>query len=393
MGKGYVYDSEMSVFTDSISGVKITKLTNYLAHNFHTYFTNNGWYEQNSKLLLVSDRGNCSNLYSLELKTGKLTQLTNFTINDDARIQGTYINPTKKEAYFTFNDKIIALNLDTLEEEEIFTLPNGYIYSSLSCTADGENLCFGLREDLSHRIHSNLSNGYVGFKEVEAARPHTQICMLHLQTNTMNVIHEENRWIGHINTSPTQPHLLSFCHEGPWSRVDHRMWVMDISKNQVWKLRDGYPNQFAGHEYWHDDGIHIGFHGFTESVARKDGKFLGSIKYDNTNLEEYDFPYQNMHIHSNDSSMIVGDGQQASAYGNTNSDCIYLWKKVNDDLEGPRILCKHRGSFHTQKVHVHPRFSPDGKKVLFTSDMDGYANVYLVDVPSFEKLPMMDEIE
>jgi oligogalacturonide lyase len=95
-----------------------------------------------------------------------------------------------------------------------------------------------------------------------------------------------------------------------------------------------------------------------------------------------------MHIHSGDASLIVGDGQQTSAYhGEQFQDTICLWKKNGDRLEGPRILCRHRGSFQAQKLHIHPRFSPDGRQVLFTSDMNGYGNLYLIDVPEFEALP------
>lgn len=49
-----------------------------------------------------------------------------------------------------------------------------------------------------------------------------------------------------------------------------------------------------------------------------------------------------MHVHSNDTNIIVGDGQQESAYhGETYEDCIFLWKKTGDKLAGPRILCRH----------------------------------------------------
>lgn len=392
MGKGRVLESEVTSFRDALSNVKITKLTNHLAHQFHLYFTNIGWYDQNKKLLICSDRDNCTNLYSLELETGKQIQLTDFNPNDQTGIHSTYINPEKNEAYFTLNQHIVSLNLDSYEEDIIFTLPIGYRFSNLSCTADGKYVCFGITEDLSDRFKSHLTGGYVGFEETEAARPNSKIFELDLDTNEATVIHEENRWIGHINTSPTQSNLLTFCHEGPWDIVDHRIWALDRDTREAWKVRIGAPNEYAGHEYWHEDGLTIGYHGFTESLARKDGKFLGYIKYDNTDHQEYEFPYQNMHIHSNDSILIVGDGQQASAYhGQTYEDCIFLWKKSEHGYEGPRILCRHRGSFHTQKVHVHPRISPDGSKVLFTSDMDGYGNIYLVDIPPFEELPIANK--
>lgn len=388
MGKGKKWASELTVFQDSITGATITKLTDYMAHNFHLYFTNNGWYDNGSKLLLGSDRGNCSNLFSLDLSSGEFTQLTDLDPKASSGIQGTFINPMKNEGYFTLDSYIMVINLETYEEKVLYHLPEGYCFSNLSCTADGKHLCFGLTEDLSKSIKSNLSGGYIGFEETEAARPHSQICLLHIETGKMKIIHEEKRWIGHVNTSPTQPHLITFCHEGPWEKVDHRIWAMNIESGEIWKIREGEPNQYAGHEYWHADGLRIGYHGFTDSLERKDGKFLGSVKFDNKDCEEFEFPYQNMHIHSNDSNLIVGDGQQASAYhGERYQDCIFLWKKTTEGMAGPRILCKHRGSFQVQRVHVHPRFSPDGTKVLFTSDMNGYGNVYLVDVPSFESLP------
>ena len=32
-------------------------------------------------------------------------------------------------------------------------------------------------------------------------------------------------WLGHLQFSPTDPHLLMFCHEGPWHKVD-RIWTI-----------------------------------------------------------------------------------------------------------------------------------------------------------------------
>ena len=60
----------------------------------------------------------------------------------------------------------------------------------------------------------------------------------------------------------------------------------------------------------------------------------------------------------------------------------FIWGKEAGRFSKPKILCEHRCSFHSQKVHAHPRFTPDGKHVLFTSDKNGYGNLYLVQIPN-----------
>jgi oligogalacturonide lyase len=55
------------------------------------------------------------------------------------------------------------------------------------------------------------------------------------------------------------------------------------------------------------------------------------------------------------------------------------------------MLCELRCSFHSQKVHAHPRFDAAGKRLLFTSDKNGYGNLYLVDLPEdFASLPLFN---
>lgn len=385
--KGKVWPAEWSWTKDLITGIPMRQLTNHLSHSFHLYFTNNGWYDSGSKLLFGSDRNNATNLFSLDLIRGDITQLTDYS-GSTAAIQQCYISPDGLKAYFTKEKQMISIHLGTLEEQVIYEAPPGFGLGNLSCTADGAWICACIKEDLSDRIQTSLGTGYIGFEETARAKPHCKIMLIPAEGGTAKAIHEEKVWIGHVNASPTQPHLLSFCHEGPWDLVDHRIWCMNIETGEVWKIRTSEDNVFVGHEYWHADGLRIGYHGYTESLHNQDGKFIGSVRYDNTECDEYAFPFQNMHIHSNDSELIVGDGQQTSAYhGDQFQDTICLWKKTDEGLEGPRILCRHRGSFQSQKIHVHPRFSPDGTQVLFTSDLSGYGNLYLVDVPAFEGLP------
>jgi oligogalacturonide lyase len=43
-------------------------------------------------------------------------------------------------------------------------------------------------------------------------------------------------------------------------------------------------------------------------------------------------------------------------------------------------------------LHVHPRFTPDGKQVLYTADPRGYGQLFLADVPEFESLPKLEDV-
>lgn len=388
-GKGITWPSEKRTFRDRISGAAVTQLTDYRSHSFHLYFTNNGFYGE-GRLLFGSDRSGVTNLFSLDLHSGQITQLTDLEKGKPSNIQGAFVHPSGHEAYFISGDSIIGIDLQTLEERAVYTAPAGYRLGSISCTSDGLWLCFGLSEDLSGRIAADLSNGYQGFEAYFRAKPRCRIMAVSIEDGAVKELLEEQLWIGHVNTSPTQPHLLSFCHEGPWDLIDHRIWVMDIGTGRYWKVRDTKEKEYVGHEYWMADGIRIGYHGFTGSLDDHEGKIIGSVRFDGTDVQDYRFPYQNMHVHSNDMDFVVGDGQQTSAYhGEQYQDTLQVWRNRGDGFEGPRILCKHRGSFHTQMLHVHPRLSPDGRQVLFTSDMSGYGNLYLVDVPEFESLPEM----
>ena len=71
----------------------------------------------------------------------------------------------------------------------------------------------------------------------------------------------------------------------------------------------------------------------------------------------------------------------------TRRPCLPAVSSLGRAARGDELLCTHRGSFQCQEVHVHPRFSPDGRQIVFTSDARGYGNVYAIDVPEFDALP------
>lgn len=376
MAKGTVWPSERKTYIDRLTGLEVTQLTDYKAHSHHLYFTESGWYDGEQRLLLISDRGNSTNLYSLHLESGQITQLTDYPENDHL---DACLLPDGSTAFVKKGRCLFRLDLQSLEEELLYEAPEGYHLGNASVTADGKFVLTCVQEDLSQRIRLDLGNGYVGHRELMEAAPHSMIVRIDAKLGGAQTVYEAKRFITHINASPTEPWLLTFCHEGPWHLVDHRIWGLDLRSGQAWKIRQRLePGEKVGHEFFYPDGLTVGYHGFRTNGTN----FFGSIRYDNTDMEETEFAFDTWHAYADGFGQAIVDGKGAVK-------SLTVWRKIDGVYDGPRMLCELRCSFHSQKVHAHPRFSADGKQVLFTSDKNGYGNLYLVHVPEdFNSLPL-----
>lgn len=377
---GRRWPSELTVTQDPVSGATVRQLTNYKGHSNHAYFTYPCWYDAGRRLVLCSDRENCSNLFSVDLESGELTQLTDWDPAAEANRHGLCVNPTRSELYHCHGRTLTALDLDTLASRPLFTYPEGYVGGSADVTADGRYLVTGCVEDLSDRIRTDLGHGYIGFNEWWAAHPHSQIWRVPTVGGAPELLHEDRSWLGHFNTSPTRADLMTFCHEGPWDKVDNRIWGLDLRTGEVWPIRPTAPGEVVGHEYWMADGERLGYHGSRAGVG-----LFGSLRYDNTEQVEAPFDGHCWHFHSHQLELIVGDGNAANPY-------LLAWRYRDGAFEGPKVLAWHRGSFHTQAVHVHPCVHDGGTRVLYTADAQGYGQVFVVDVPAWEALPDRAEV-
>jgi oligogalacturonide lyase len=385
MTAGKFWPSELRTYKDRRTGVVVRQLTDYPGHSHHFYFTNSGWYADESKLLVASVRANKTDLFSIDLQTYAITQLTDLAplpLPREVEFVRACANPVRDEAYFWYGYDLIALDLSTLVQRVLYRMPDRYDVSMIGCSADGRHVYCSISEDMSHKFRVDLLRRYVGFREMWAAMPHSQIVQVPVDGGGHRILWEENYWLGHVNTSPRHPHLLTFCHEGPWAEVDHRIWGLNVDTGEVWRIRHRTEaGEIVGHEYWHADGETIGYQG-----RRPDGQeFFGRIRYDNT--ARVDVPVDPLrtghgHIYSNDHHMVVSD------VGPT----VNMWRWNGEDYAPVRALCSHDSSLRTQQLHPHPRFNNAGTQVVFTSDLSGYGNVYLVDVPRFESLPLLADV-
>ena len=388
MPKGETYQDSQFRYIDCYSAREVLRLTDYLGHSNHLYFTDPCWFNGDRSLVFVSDRENQSNLFRYDLDTGLITQMTD--LEGCGRPSGC-VRAANNALYYTWGGAIHELNLDTLEERTVWSenLPMR-IHGRSSPTADGKYLCVMLMEEQRQK-ESCISFSYSSFQKLHKLKPLTQIVRIEAATGQADVIHEDRRYMGHVNSSPMLPDIMTFCHEGPWDLIGQRIWGLNILTGKTWKIRPQGGQCCIGHEYWFADGECIGYHGSSQDEGGK--HVFGHIRWDNSQCVECTFPFHSLHFHSLDEKMIVGDGTAFEFTGDRGGQpFIQLFKWDGQRYVGPKVLAFHRSTFNNQHAHCHPRFTPDGKAVLYASDLTAYSNMYMVEVGDFDELPDIENL-
>ncbi len=377
------YPSEKQTFTDPDTGAVVTRLTAWRANSNHLYFTNNCFYDNGRKIVFESDRGNALNFFTLDLASGEIDPLSDLPplpYPMEYKLHEAFVDPVHARLYFFADAVLYRIDIGTKEQTALYTIPEGWDHHITSVTADGKYVLTSIYESPRFRTPGDRT-----LRAIFESKPTSQILRIPVDGGKAEAVFTEQAFIAHVNASPTDPDLLTFCHEGPWNEVDNRLWSLRISTGEVKKLHECRAGEWIGHEYWFADGSRIGYHGILDG-SWSGRKILGSLRADGTDDKSYDFPFNTGHIFSRDEKLIIGDGSANGRY-------LRIWRLLEDGYEAPRALCLHNCTFKRQRAHVHPCMTPDGKSVLYTSDDTGYEQLYLVQLPDdLTSLPMLETL-
>jgi len=211
---------------------------------------------------------------------------------------------------------------------------------------------------------------------------------------TIKMLLHSTDWINHLLFSPTDPELLMYCHEGMWQKVD-RIWLIhsDGTGNQLIHPRTMYM-EIAGHEFWGLDGKTIWY---DWQYPKGEDFFLASYNLETHKRTAYHLQRNDWSIHFNltqDLDLFCGDGGDPGQVARApDGEWIELFRPqlVTGDSGAlnsttywqPGVLHpEHLVNMAHQnyRAEPNPRFSPDKKYVLFTSNMFGRSYVFAVEV-------------
>jgi oligogalacturonide lyase len=223
------------------------------------------------------------------------------------------------------------------------------------------------------------------------------IFTVNLQTGEVKTLYHTTDWINHFQFSPTDPMLMSFAHEGPWWLVN-RVWLMRVDgKSQPLLVHQRTMKmEIANHEYWSADGQWLCYDCETPMnevfwIASYN-VYTGQRIWYHLNLDQWSIHYNR----SPDGTLYSGDGGEPGHLGPQppHSKWIYLFHpEMVPDLRaspGPAPGLIQIGYMRTEKLvnlanhsyslEPNGNFTPDGKWIVFRSNMRGPIQVYAVEV-------------
>ncbi len=242
-----------------------------------------------------------------------------------------------------------------------------------------------------------VNKGQMMAERLAARLPMTMFTVDLATGRTSVVMEHQTDWLNHLQFSPVDPHFLMYCHEGSGWRVD-RIWLVRTDGSERTMIPDEpgrnriMETELAGHEWWSGDGrtIYVDLHFFKGVIG-----FLAAYNLDTHKHTWYHYEQNQSQIHFNlspDGATFCGDGSPRP-----NNQWIFLLHPVvtpddrtlgTDLIAGgvlkPEPLCSTAQTAihnaHNYRLEPNASFTPDGKYVIFRSNMFGPDYPFAVEV-------------
>jgi oligogalacturonide lyase len=283
-----------------------------------------------------------------------------------------------RQVFYVKGNSIYATHLDTKATREIVKLPTGYSGASgLALNADETLLASS----------GNDPKGKELAKEKGKAGRSMALLTVNVQTGEIKRIHYATDWLNHTQFSPTDPDQLLFCHEGTWDYVD-RIWTIHADGTGLHKMHTRtMDHEIFGHEFFGHDGRMIWY---DLQTPRSKVFWLAGANLTSGDRVRYQMEREQWSVHFNqspDGKLFAGDGggpKSVAAPGN--GQWIYLFTPqdgpvkdgwVNGTLKAERLVDLSK---HNYRLEPNVTFTPDGRWIVFRSNMQGPTHVYAVEV-------------
>lgn len=354
------FPMEMTLFEDSKTGVMIRQLTDQSCINHHPFFLIPAYDEQMQWIFFVSHRSGSPQIYGFEQESSAIVQFT-----DVEDLTEWSVHPDLSGRFVYFTTKIGGWQLDVASGKvrsmfhygEAASRASGMVAGGMGTTA------------LSHHgtywaFPFNTRDGVI-IKRVDTRNGN--VC----EVTTHDAV-------GHMQFCPDDEELLYFA-----GNFTERLWTVKIDGSGKKKHGTREKGQWITHESWIPgtrELMYVDWPHAVRSISIDDGTVKTICRINAWH------------------AICDASGQRVVADTNSPDRGINVF---NVSAAGePQVICYPQASnagehWHhpfpyedgpikvvaPQHTHPHPRFSPDGRRIVYTSDVSGHAQLYEALLP------------
>jgi len=378
---------------DPDTGHRVVRLTRETG-SASLYFNQNGYTADGKKLVYTTPEG----ISVLDLATHQARRI----VDGPARV----IEAGRKteRVYYSREGAVFSVDADSGESRRIGALPHGGFAVTVNANEtllagayveEGAQEAGAAPEQQVHPLDQPKNKGEM-MERRWAARLPMVLFTLAIRTGEIKTIYRSNDWLNHFLFSPTDPELLMFCHEGPWQKVD-RIWTIRTDGSDLKLIhKRTMAMEIAGHEFWSADGETIWY---DLQTPRGEDFWLAGYNVDSGARTWYHLQRNEWSIHFNvsrDGALFCGDGGDPGQVAKAeDGEWIFLFRPEiirnsgidGKDLVEPGVLRAERlvnMSKHNYRLEPNVSFTPDGRWVVFRSNMFGRVYVFAAEVAKAE---------
>ena len=373
-----------------------------------SYFHQNEFTPDGKKLVFTSQTG----LYTVDLQTLAIEQIL------AGRTRMICVGRKTGLAYYLSRGEqgteLRAVDPNTKEDRKVIDVPQGVSIANINCNetlaggtfdrqrpqgfagpgSQGEAATTGMQSGRGDQQTGQRTGRRPGFGSPNTNRD-MELVTVDLKSGEVRRFNQSRAWLNHVQFSPTNPHQMLFCHEGTWELMD-RTWIIRTDGTGLTNVHPRTMNrEINGHEFFSPDGKAILY-----DLQTPRSRVFWVARYDIETKRRtwYHLKQNEWSVHYNvspDQTLFCGDGGgPSSVAAPDNGQWIYLFRPhvipaVTGGASDPNKLIQS-GYFeaerlvnmarHNYSLEPNCQFTPDGKWIVFRSNMFGPAHVFAVEV-------------
>jgi hypothetical protein len=395
---GKRWPAEWSQYADPLTGKTVTKYTSSSGTDQHPYFTGPAVTTDGRRLVFISDRTGNPNLFSLDMTTGQILQLTDNrygTLRQYVFSWGNLggfgkssvvLNPNTGNVFYLQGRQVRRVNAYSGEQKTIAELPPGWVTSFTHVSADDKWLCVPLipeaaflgSEEVTINTHYPQGFGWIGDR-ARKLNLFSELWVVATDGSEQSVWARQRSWVTHVQFCPTDSRYILFNNEAAGEHAgSQRMWMCDGQTGELWKIRPEPLDRkhWTSHENWSRDGKAILYHGASQvegieqlqpyfGVVDRSGK-----DYTETYLRRGEWQGTGHFTEHPTSGHLITDG-----YIGEMKLIAELWPAADGHADW-RPICRHDSQWIYQDDHPHPIWSPGCGQIIFSSSRASLGDVY-----------------